>query len=140
MSARTKLDLLKPRPRWVRSLVGYLAFLIGIVSAKTVVRGRHHLPKEGPFIIAINHFNYADPPFVLYAVRKPIDFLAASDQVIEWFNYWAIWLYGFIPTNERTHLGRGFSRSNFVLALKFYDGYLFKINPIDALNFLAKGM
>ena len=82
----------------------YLALLLGSTIAKITVRGRHHLPQEGPFILAINHFNYADPPFVVYAIRRPINFLAASDQVVEWFNYWAIWLYGFIPTN-RTRLG-----------------------------------
>tara|TARA_B100001142_G_scaffold126814_2_gene128699 strand:+ start:4400 stop:5128 length:729 start_codon:yes stop_codon:yes gene_type:complete len=118
LSARTKLDLLKPRPKWIRSLVGYLAFLVGIISAKTVIRGRHHLPKEGPFIIAINHFNYADPPFVIYAVRRPIDFLAASDQVIEWFNYWAIWLYGFIPTNRTTLAPSTIKRSRKILSQK----------------------
>ena len=75
-----------------------------MIIAKIRVRGRHHLPKEGPFIVAINHFNYADPPFVIYAIRRPINFLAASDQVVEWFNYWAVWLYGFIPTN-RIRLG-----------------------------------
>jgi len=84
--------------------VTYLALLLGAIIAKITVKGRHHLPKEGPFIVAINHFNYADPPFVVYAIRRPINFLAASDQVVEWFNYWAIWLYGFIPTN-RTQLG-----------------------------------
>jgi len=84
--------------------VTYLALFLGPLIAKVSVRGRHHLPKKGPFIVAINHFNYADPPFVVYAVRRPINFLAASDQVVEWFNYWAIWLYGFIPTN-RTRLG-----------------------------------
>ena len=104
MSARTKLDLLKPRPKRVRYFVTYLALLLGAIIAKITVKGRHHLPKEGPFIVAINHFNYADPPFVVYAIRRPINFLAASDQVVEWFNYWAIWLYGFIPTN-RTRLG-----------------------------------
>ena len=104
MSARTKLDLLKPHPKWVRYFVTYLALLLGAIIAKITVKGRHHLPKEGPFIVAINHFNYADPPFVVYAIRRPINFLAASDQVVEWFNYWAIWLYGFIPTN-RTQLG-----------------------------------
>ena len=104
MTTRTKLDLLKPRSKRVRYFVTYLALLLGAIVAKITVRGRHHLPKEGPFIIAINHFNYADPPFVVYAIRRPINFLAASDQVVEWFNYWAVWLYGFIPTN-RTRLG-----------------------------------
>lgn len=118
MSARTKLDLLKPRPKWVRSLVGYLALLVGVVSAKTIVRGRHHLPKEGPFILAINHFNYADPPFIIYAIRRPINFLAASDQIIEWFNYWAIWIYGFIPTNRTSLAPSTIKMSRRILAQK----------------------
>ncbi len=88
----------------MRYLATYLGLFLGRLLMKITVRGRHHLPKKGPFILAINHFNYADPPFVLYAVRRPINFLAASDQVVDWYNYWAIWLYGFIPTN-RTRLG-----------------------------------
>ena len=53
--------------------------------------------------MAINHFNYADGPFLVYAVRRPISFIVASDQIVQWFNYWAPWLYGFIPAN-RTRL------------------------------------
>lgn len=78
----------------------YFGLLLGSLVAKVTVRGRHHLPTEGPFIIAINHFNLVDPPFVVYAVRRPINFLAASDQIIDWYNYWAIWMYGFIPANR----------------------------------------
>lgn len=50
--------------------------------------------------MAINHFNYADGPFIVYAVRRPISFIVASDQIVQWFNYWAPWLYGFIPANR----------------------------------------
>ena len=103
MSARTKLDLFNPRPKWVRYFLTYFAFLLGLFIAKIIVRGKHHLPKEGPFILAINHFNYADGPFLVYAVRRPISFIVASDQIVQWFNYWAPWLYGFIPAN-RTRL------------------------------------
>ena len=50
--------------------------------------------------MAINHFNYADGPFIAYAIRRPISFIVASDQIVQWFNYWAPWLYGFIPANR----------------------------------------
>lgn len=100
MSVRTKLDNFKPRPQRIRYLATYLALFLGAALTKVTVRGRHHLPEEGPFILAINHFSLIDPAFVVYAIRRPITFLAASDQIIGWYNYWAVWLYGFIPTNR----------------------------------------
>ena len=36
-----------------------------------------------------------------YAIRKPISFLAASDQDIDWQVLIAGKLYGFIPTNRQ---------------------------------------
>ena len=68
---------------------------------KTKVHGRENIPKEGPFIITINHFSYVDPIFVIHAVQKPISFLAASDQKIKWYFIWAPFIYGFIPTNRK---------------------------------------
>ncbi len=101
MSVRTKLDQFKPRPKWVRYFLNYFALLFSIILVKFTVRGRQHLPKKGPFILAVNHFNYADGPFVIYAIRKPINFIVASDQFLKWFDYWAPWLYGFIPANRK---------------------------------------
>ena len=104
MSARTKLDLFTPRPKWIRYLLTYVALLLGTVVGKIKVSGRNHIPKKGPYIFVANHFNVSEPPFFVYALLKPIIFLVASDQVIDWFYYWAVWLYGFIPTN-RTRFG-----------------------------------
>ena len=103
MTARTKLDLFKPSPQWVRYILGYAALLLGTLVARIKVNGRDHIPKKGPFIIVANHFDVSEPPFFLFALQRPVNFLVASDQVIEWYNYWAVWLYGFIPTN-RTNL------------------------------------
>lgn len=103
ISVRTKLDSFKPRSKKIRYFVTYLTLILGTMVAKVSIKGRHHLPKEGPFILAINHFSEIDPAFVIYAVRRPINFLAASDHVIKWYNFWAVWMYGFIPTN-RTRL------------------------------------
>lgn len=104
MSVRTKLDLFKPRPYWVRYIIQYLTLFLGSIFTRTTVYGRHNLPKNGPFIIASNHFNVFDPPFVVCGIRRPINFLAASDTTFTWIEYFALWIYGFIPTN-RTKLG-----------------------------------
>lgn len=101
MSVRTQLDLLKPRPRWQRYVSGFLGLLIGTMLAKIIIKGRQHLPKKGPFIVAVNHFNLVDSFFAVFAIQKPLVFLMGSDQVIDWFNYWALWLYGVIPVNRK---------------------------------------
>ncbi len=100
MSARTKLDHFRPRPRWIRYLATYVSLFLGSLLTRTKIKNRHHLPKNGPYILAINHFSVVDPLFVIFSTMRPINFLAASDQTIDWFNYWAVWLYGFIPTNR----------------------------------------
>ena len=100
MSARTELDLYIPRPEWMRYLLTYGALFLGIVLAKTKVKGKHNIPNKGPYIIAANHFSLVDGFFVVYALQRPITFLVASDQVISWYFKWAAWLYGFIPVNR----------------------------------------
>jgi 1-acyl-sn-glycerol-3-phosphate acyltransferase len=90
----------KPRPKGVRRLLAYLALLLGSLLLKITVKGRHNLPKKGPYVLVCNHFSVIDPAVVIYAHRNPISFLAASDHVIEWYNLWAVWLYGFIPTDR----------------------------------------
>jgi len=84
-------------------VAGYLAMFLCSLGSKVKVSGRHHVPSDGPFVVVSNHFSYIDPPFVIHAVQKPINFLAASDQVIEPQFIWAPLLYGFIPT-DRTSL------------------------------------
>ena len=103
MAGPETLKSFSPRPSWIRKKLGYPALFIGSTIAKITVRGRWHLPKKGPFIVAANHFSYIDPPFFKYAIRKPINFLGASDQNIDWYFMWAPILYGFIPI-DRTNL------------------------------------
>jgi len=38
--------------------------------------GVHHVPLEGPLILAPNHVTYADPPLVGIPVRRPIYYMA----------------------------------------------------------------
>ena len=100
-SVRTKLDSYRLLPKWVRYLSSYLNLLLCTVLLKSKVHGRNNIPKNGPYIIAINHFHIFDPALVAYAIRKPISFLAASDQDIKWDVVLAGKLYGFIPTNRQ---------------------------------------
>ena len=89
------------RPKAVRYLLGYLVLFLGSTLAKIKVKGDENIPKKGPFIVVCNHFNRLDAPFVIFAIKKPINFLMASDQTVEPQIMWAPWLYGFIPTNRQ---------------------------------------
>ncbi len=95
------LSHFQPRPKPIRYLSGYLALLLGVTAARLKIRGRRHIPSRGPYLIAMNHFSIMDPALVLYAIQKPINFLMASDQVVESLFIWAPWLYGFIPTDRQ---------------------------------------
>jgi len=101
MSSRTKLDSYSPRPFWVRYLLNYLALFLGSLLFKIKVSGHWNIPKKGPFIVAANHFNIIDPPLVIFAMRRPVTFLAASDMEVNWYEHLGMWLYGFIPTNRK---------------------------------------
>lgn len=74
---------------------------LGALLTKIKIKGTEYIPPKGPFIVVCNHFNRLDPPFVIYAIKKPINFLMASDQTVEAQIMWAPWLYGFIPTNRQ---------------------------------------
>ena len=100
-SVRTPLDSYKLLPKWIRYLSSYLNLLLCSVLLKPKIYGRKNIPQNGPYIVAINHFHIFDPALVAYAIRKPISFLAASDQDIDWQVLIAGKLYGFIPTNRQ---------------------------------------
>ncbi len=101
MTKKQDLNKYTVRPKAVRYLLGYLAMILGGLVTKTKVKGSENIPKKGPFIVVCNHFNRLDPPFVIFAIKKPINFLMASDQAVEAQFMWAPWLYGFIPTNRQ---------------------------------------
>jgi 1-acyl-sn-glycerol-3-phosphate acyltransferase len=95
------LEKYKVRPKVIRYMLGYLVLLLGTFLTKIKIKGSENIPRNGPFIVACNHFNRLDPPFVIYAIKRPINFLMASDQTVETEIMWAPWLYGFIPTNRQ---------------------------------------
>lgn len=122
---KKSLNQYNPRPRTIRYVLGYLALFLGTLLTRTKVSGRQNIPNKGPFVIAINHFNRIDPPFVIFAIRRPINFLMASDQTVENHLMWAPWLYGFIPINRQSVAPSTVKRSLKVLK----DGGILGIFP-----------
>ncbi|NUP28254.1 MAG: 1-acyl-sn-glycerol-3-phosphate acyltransferase [Nocardia sp.] len=56
-------------------LIGPVLWLIG----RPVVRGRAHLPRRGPYIVAANHLAVLDSFYLTRALRRQVFFLAKSD-------------------------------------------------------------
>ena len=94
------LSRLSPQPKWRRYLLTYASMFLGSTVAKTKVWGKWNLPKKGPYFIASNHFSVIDPSFFTYAVQKPINFIAASDQEVDWWFMWSPCIYGWIPVDR----------------------------------------
>ena len=90
-----------PRNKLFRYVLGYVSVLLCFLLTKYSVRGEKHLPKEGPYILAPNHVDDVDPVPIAAAVRKPITFLMAQDQIeLPWYKAWGPWSYGVLLVNR----------------------------------------
>jgi 1-acyl-sn-glycerol-3-phosphate acyltransferase len=89
----------------LRAVTGRLIRLLGDLE----VVGVEHVPASGPVILAANHFNFVDPPLVLYTSPRRVEFIGGANRPNS-----PLWsrlipqLWGFI----RAYRG-GFSRSTF---------------------------
>jgi 1-acyl-sn-glycerol-3-phosphate acyltransferase len=89
----------------LRAVTGRVIRLLGDLE----VVGVEHVPASGPVILAANHFNFVDPPLVLYTSPRMVEFIGGANRPNS-----PLWsrlipqLWGFI----RAYRG-GFSRSTF---------------------------
>ena len=91
---------IKPRPYWVQYISAYIVFFLGLFVGKIKVRGRWNIPKEGPIVLASNHFAYFDPFLLVYAIHRPIDFIMQKELGIEPYFLFAPMIYGAILTDR----------------------------------------
>jgi len=70
-----------PRRRVVRSILrGATSTLLHILS-KVEVRGVENIPRDGPVIIAPNHFTFIDPPIILATSPRIVEFVGGADRI-----------------------------------------------------------
>jgi len=96
------VERIRPRPRWIRKIARGIVYLIGHSFARINVLGRENIPGSGPCIVAGNHFSVWEPPLMVYAIREPINILAAGDLNWPLSQSWALFVYGYIPTNRES--------------------------------------
>lgn len=53
-----------------------------------VVEGRENLPKAGPLLIASNHQSYTDPAVLIYAIDRPVWWMAKGSLFNGWLVSW----------------------------------------------------
>lgn len=63
---------------WVLAVARLLGF---IYVRRYVIEGQEHVPRDGAVIVASNHLNNADPPFVARAMRRPPIFMAKKQML-----------------------------------------------------------
>ncbi|MBI3961865.1 MAG: 1-acyl-sn-glycerol-3-phosphate acyltransferase [Deinococcus sp.] len=56
-------------------VIWLLAFLLCNLLFRLQVRGREHLPRQGPFLLVANHSSYLDPIVIAVSLWRPINFL-----------------------------------------------------------------
>lgn len=71
------------------TIVKLLSWIILRVGFSLEVRGREHLPRSGPYILASNHVSFLDPVVVGVACSRRVTFLARStlfeQPLLGWF-------------------------------------------------------
>ena len=96
-----------PRRRPVRAVLRWLTGRAIHHFGHLDVEGAEHVPASGPVILAANHFNFVDPPLILYTSPRMVEFIGGAERPNSPF--WAQMIpkmWGFI----RAYRG-GFSRS-----------------------------
>src|SRR5579862_8249553 len=53
--------------------------VICLTALRLEVRGREHVPKEGPLIVACNHVSYVDPVALGVSLPRPIWYMAKTE-------------------------------------------------------------
>jgi len=61
------------------------------------VDGTHHIPRQGPVILASNHQSFIDSIFLPMAVRRRVTFVAKAEYFETWKTAWFFRAVGMIP-------------------------------------------
>lgn len=108
-----------------KQIVGWFARPILRRMMKLNVSGVENIPAEGPILLAANHFSWWEPPAMVYASPRPVNFIGAADVKWELRIRWIVHLYGIIPV-DRTRVDKS-TIDNALAALK--EGKIVAIFP-----------
>lgn len=98
-------------------------FLRGVAPtfAYIKVRGLHHIPREGAFLLVSNHISMADPPILIGYVPRHLHFITKAEAFEQWP------LSVILPPGEPVKIQRGKADRQ---ALREAEAYLRKGEPV----------
>jgi 1-acyl-sn-glycerol-3-phosphate acyltransferase len=74
---------------WVYYFGRVLIHILVFPFASWEVKGRENIPAQGPFLIACNHLNTADPPIVAASIKLKSVFMAKEELFHHgWSRFW----------------------------------------------------
>lgn len=82
----------KRRRRILKGIIGFLIHRLGELE----VEGLENFPSTGPVIIAANHFNFVDPPLLIYTNPRLTEFIGGAQrpnspfwaqQIPKWYGF-----------------------------------------------------
>jgi 1-acyl-sn-glycerol-3-phosphate acyltransferase len=93
-----------PRRRVIRRVLRGVNHALFSLLTHLEVTGQENLPERGPLLVAINHFNFADPAVVVRVTPWPLEVLGGFRQPNSPF--WGGWLLN-LWGNLTVHRGTG---------------------------------
>lgn len=66
-------------PRIVYEMLRWLVLFVFALLARVSVRGRYHIPKKSPYIIASNHLSWTDIPLVAAYIPGKVVYMAKEE-------------------------------------------------------------
>ncbi len=117
-----KIDVKKypyPRRRIIRGILKNLTNLMFLMTSDFKIIGEENFPKEGPLLVAVNHFSFMDPLAVIKSTPWKLDFLGGtkapnSPASVNWLRH----VYGIIPVARGSVSRETFIASESILAQK----------------------
>jgi 1-acyl-sn-glycerol-3-phosphate acyltransferase len=94
-------DLYQPyeTPAILYDILRYLAILLLALIARMHVRGRHNVPRRGPYIVAANHLSWTDIPLIPIYIPGRVTYMA-KEETFQGRLRWLVRFLGAFPVRR----------------------------------------
>lgn len=84
----------------LRRILRWIALIVGKIFTRTTVKGREHIPTEGPVLFAGNHLSTYDPVLMMVYLPKNVQIVGPGDFKLLWPANWIVENLGLILTKR----------------------------------------
>ncbi|MGD8397525.1 MAG: lysophospholipid acyltransferase family protein [Anaerolineae bacterium] len=106
-----------PRRRVIRGFLRGITWALASALTRLEIYGKENLPPDGPLLVTINHFSFADPALILRIVPYPIEVLGGfRTPAAPGWGAWILKLWGYLPVFRGTGARRALRVAEHILA------------------------